>query len=850
MARRFSLADAAACVAAGVGSWFTRASLDVVAVPVGEARVAMLPAPVELAGLVTLALLSGFLLRSMLSRSGPAFMFPADPRTSAAHLLFPLFAVLAIAFPYAPSFPDMVPAWRALAGPARFALWGIVAGQVVWIALDLAVTAAATRRGRAVRHPTSTRTSTAWPVALVLVASLAAGLAFARGAPDMIGRTPMPDGPGLPAGLRLWIGAIVSASLWLWAVRIAGSRAAATLAWLAIAATTPFLLAAAITPRTTVAAGCVMVSAGWPWGADDTRGWTAAVRGAALATVLWLDVSYAPLAAVLAACLAWRMRGTRLALIAAGAPVALAVFAAVVLRGGEWRSLFGTREGASWFAAALLVGQQEGILLYAPGITLAIPGLWQLWRHGGGERVAAVEAVLGTAAVLAAAGPLQAAGQSPPLAGAPLVAALPLLVPPIACWLGRSAASASHIALARLLVLWGIVAAASPLLAPGGIALRGRGGASGLLEWLAPSRDLVRIVPLTPVPGGDALPFVASTMIWIAVAAGLWWMLGRMRASSHGSGALVATTATVAGLMAGAAAVETTLGARVPPRLAPGLRVDAPMLDDFDARRRPLAVVYDPWRTLPATDVPPLFAFEATPGARRYPQPVPVLMNMRLSLPAGDFVIMLAPRAGAALTGSAGLQVGRMGPPMRGWQIAEAPGAPWRAAFTLPVDASFVGLRTSRELAAAVGAMQVQPARVVNGRDRQDLPAVLSSATYKNVIVTFHGDQVYPERDGFWVRGRSTLLATFAPPEAIRHQPGVRLSLHGGAKATQVRFQTATWSATVALEPGVPRELQVPALRGQTLLPVRITAESGFVPAETNGGSDRRLLGCWIEVLG
>jgi hypothetical protein len=161
-----------------------------------------------------------------------------------------------------------------------------------------------------------------------------------------------------------------------------------------------------------------------------------------------------------------------------------------------------------------------------------------------------------------------------------------------------------------------------------------------------------------------------------------------------------------------------------------------------------------------------------------------------------------------------------------------------------------VGLRTSRELAAAVGAVQVQPARVVNGRDRQNLPAVLSSATYKDVIVTFHGDQVYPERDGFWVRGRSTLLATFAPPEAIRHQPGVRLSLHGGAKATQVRFQTATWSATVALEPGVPRELQVPALRGQTLLPVRITAESGFVPAETNGGSDRRLLGCWIEVLG
>jgi hypothetical protein len=43
--------------------------------------------------------------------------------------------------------------------------------------------------------------------------------------------------------------------------------------------------------------------------------------------------------------------------------------------------------------------------------------------------------------------------------------------------------------------------------------------------------------------------------------------------------------------------------------------------------------------------------------------------------------------------------------------------------------------------------------------------------------------------------------------------------------------------------------LLVPALEGQSLLPVRITAEGGFIPADAQGGSDRRLLGCWIEVL-
>ena len=357
------------------------------------------------------------------------------------------------------------------------------------------------------------------------------------------------------------------------------------------------------------------------------------------------------------------------------------------------------------------------------------------------------------------------------------------------------------------------------------------------------------MAPIAPPANIDPLAFAVSALIWTAVAAGLWWLIARTRPSSQGGAAVTVTIGALAALAVGTAAVEATLGPRLPAREAPALRAEAHMLDGFDARRRPLAVAYDRWRALPAAGVPPLFSFDATPGARRYPQPLRVLLNTRLSLPAGDYIVTLHPKAGAALNGYAGLQVGRMGPPMREWQLAAAPGESWTAAFTLPVDASFVGLRTTPEFERTVAALRVQPTRVVNGRDRRDLPTVLSSATYKDVVVTFHGDQVYAERDGFWVRGRSTLLATFAPPAATDRQPGVRLSLHGGAAATHVGFETSTWSTIVALEPGVSRELLIPALQGQTLLPVRITPDSGFVPAEAHGGSDRRLLGCWIEVL-
>jgi hypothetical protein len=42
----------------------------------------------------------------------------------------------------------------------------------------------------------------------------------------------------------------------------------------------------------------------------------------------------------------------------------------------------------------------------------------------------------------------------------------------------------------------------------------------------------------------------------------------------------------------------------------------------------------------------------------------------------------------------------------------------------------------------------------------------------------------------------------------------------------------------------------VPALDTQRLLPVSITPAGGFVPAEHGGPpADRRLLGCWVEVV-
>ena len=52
------------------------------------------------------------------------------------------------------------------------------------------------------------------------------------------------------------------------------------------------------------------------------------------------------------------------------------------------------------------------------------------------------------------------------------------------------------------------------------------------------------------------------------------------------------------------------------------------------------------------------------------------------------------------------------------------------------------------------------------------------------------------------------------------------------------------------LAPGLWDEVLIPAREGQSLLPLAVTPESGFVPAEHGGTiNDRRLLGCWVAVV-
>jgi hypothetical protein len=200
------------------------------------------------------------------------------------------------------------------------------------------------------------------------------------------------------------------------------------------------------------------------------------------------------------------------------------------------------------------------------------------------------------------------------------------------------------------------------------------------------------------------------------------------------------------------------------------------------------------------------------------------------------------------LSGTVGLQVGRIGSPVREWNASIRPGDTWRATFTLPVDAEFVGFRTSPSLLSATR-LWLRPQRIIDATERPQGPPVLSAAAYPTASVFFRSDEVWAEPFGFWVRGRSTLIATVVNSDGAAGN--VTLKLHSGVRPNTVTVEAPFWREQVDLMPNLPREVQVPVRGRHGILSLRITTADGFVPAEVlPSNTDRRLLGCWVEIVG
>jgi hypothetical protein len=240
--------------------------------------------------------------------------------------------------------------------------------------------------------------------------------------------------------------------------------------------------------------------------------------------------------------------------------------------------------------------------------------------------------------------------------------------------------------------------------------------------------------------------------------------------------------------------------------------------------------------------VPTLFPLRVNETGRTSVDRDTQLFGQRLSLPAGRYGLdVVFPPGAPPVDGSLALQVGRGGPAYQSWDVEMTPPGTWGRAFELPVDAGFVGVKVTPDLAAAGPRIRLTPQRVVAASARPTTRGVLGSARYGDLQVFVHGEDAWPERDGVWVRGASTaeLTVRTATPRPLT------LDVRAGARAVDVALAIGGQNRTVALAAGETATVTFTADAAARAL--RITTSDGFVPAEVEPGSrDRRLLGCWI----
>ena len=652
--------------------------------------------------------------------------------------------------------------------------------------------------------------------------------------------------------------ALAALLLWRWTRRVTGSAAAATFGWAAVATSAPFLLHSfAIYPETFGALAVMAVLAPAVPDGPALRG--ALWRGLVVGLLPWLSTKFSPMSLVLLVLVAWRFRHTRDRL-ATAVPYGLSLLGWFAWFYVHWGSPSPTApyadatQMAAWHLFAgvpgLLFDQEYGVAAVAPLLALAPLGWAALWRQGAAGRRVVLETTLPGAALALTIGAYAMwwGGSAPP--GRGLVSVLPLAgVPLAALWSATRAHAARRAALVLLLAIGAATTATFVLVHDGLLVANGRDGSAALLEYLAPSLDLVRALPSFIAHREDAWRPLLIVAVWAGLGALAWRAAGRVTAAGPGHAGLAGASLGFGAVLAAAATVPV-LGIGDPPPRAPAeLRASAPAIDSYDAAARPMAIVYDPFRPALPETIPPLVRFEATPGARTARQPVPVLLNARFALPAGTYAVTIEPAPGAALTGAVGLQLGRTGRPRDVWQLDAGPGDAWSRTFTLDMDASFVGFRAGGDLESRVARLELRPVAIVDSGRRLPRPPVLAAARYAHVPVYFHDEHAYVEADGFWARGRTRHELTLGIP-GDANPPGVTLRLHSGDGDTRVRLSTPAWSEEIALTRGEAQAVLVPALATQRLLPLVITPESGFVPAERREGvDDRRLLGCWVEVV-
>jgi hypothetical protein len=674
---------------------------------------------------------------------------------------------------------------------------------------------------------------------------------------------------------------IAAALMWRTTLRSTNALGAATFGWAAVIATSPFLFNAfAVYPEIPAALAAAVAFSIITASPAQVRPWL--IVGGCCAALPWLSTKYAPMSAALvvvamariqfphgaggvggaagagatggtgAAGAAGAGRVLLLAAIAVPYVVSLALWFSffywiwgVALPQAPYGALVQTRLFNLVFGApGLLFDQEYGLLPYAPVYILAVTGLWVMWRLDGRSRRQAVEIAIVFGALLGTVGAFRIwwGGSASP--GRPLTSGLLLLAVPMA-FAFHAAPVASARRAAQHLLLWASIGVTGVLVftQEGLLTANGRDGTSSLLEYVSPRWPAWTLAPSFIYH--EATTALLHTAAWLALAGIAAVMLHRFRTARPGAAALAASVITSVSLL-----VAMIVMPRLPlspawPELDLGARARLPILDAYDKVARPVSVAYTPMRFTAPEDLAAQAVVFVERGQREAPQPIRVLHNGRFSLPAGTYRLEVdwdGARSGETI----GLQIGRSGDPWRQWTVDPRPGEQWSAEFTLPLDASFVGLRGTPEIEHVIQRIRFVPLSVMDVGQRPKGPTVIAASRSGPASVFYYDVNVSPEGTGFWVWGNRRTRVTITRPPAAG--PLV-LRVHSGPIDNRLHLASFGWRETIPLQPQTRADVEIPS-DDETLVTLDLSTDAAFVPRDLDSASgDTRPLGVWVEVV-
>jgi hypothetical protein len=655
-------------------------------------------------------------------------------------------------------------------------------------------------------------------------------------------------------GVRLFLAflaAIASAMAWRASWLVTGSTGAAWFGWASAALAVPVFFHS-FTVYPDGVAGLLVMSGVLGLLADgrgSTRRWM--LHGAALAVLPWLHTRYAILAAAFGVLLALRLARARGGLRLIGALMAVPAVSAAAWF-GYFKVVYGTFDPSAPYGSytqtalahipagvtGLLFDQQFGLIANAPVLGVALVGLAMLARRSP-RLVIELMVVIVPYVLAAAAYRMWWGGWSAPARfAAPVL--LPLAIGAAASWAYARSTATRALGAAALLVsllVTGLMATADG----GVLAYDVRDGVALWLERIGPVVNLPLAMP--SLFRGSVAQAWADVAVW-AAACGIAWLALRLslRDRSASTGA-VAVTALYCFATAGTAAVAVSWKVKGADGLAPAMSQVA-LLKAYDSGPRVTGWQQSaPWIVRPEVVVRSL---RVGLTIQRAGSDNALLRLPRV--PAGTYRVRAAvEKAGAGTGAGLGLFIGRDSMATDTWTVDPA-GDPDGHLIRLPVEVhSVVVMRdTPPPPTFAAGGVSLAPVSIVPRSRRLTDSYARRARRYAGGTIFFLDEGAYAEQAGFWVGGGTTASLVVAPDGAPGHAV---LLVRNGAHQNRVAIESGRWADLLELAPWEERLARVPLERGSDAALVRMHADRGFRPRETDGASDDgRYLGCWVEL--